>query len=60
MKRHLVGEVVVYPVTQTTVDVFTGKGWDNWTRFETNGRSLKMVAGTRVTKDEYSKLMEML
>jgi hypothetical protein len=59
MKRQIVGEIVVLPVTQTVVDVFVGKGWDNWTRFEKSGRILKKLAGQSVTDAEYSKLMEM-
>lgn len=37
-------------------DVFCGKGWDNWTRFEVvannNRRLLKFVSGASVPEEE--------
>lgn len=51
-------------VNDTTIDVFTGKGWDNWTRFEVSHKHgrlfLKMVKGTPMSKEDFKKLYEEL
>lgn len=46
------------------VDVFTGKGWGNWTRFEvtrSNGKAfLKKVAGQPMSNEDFKALCEAL
>lgn len=51
-------------VNDTTIDVFTGKGWSNWTRFEVSHKHnklfLKMVKGTPMSKEDFHQLYETL
>lgn len=50
-------------VNPYVIDVFTGFGWDNWTRFQiikTKGRQfLKKIAGISVTAEEMETLRNM-
>ena len=43
-----------------TVDVFFGKGWDHWSRFEKRGKNLVHVAGARITYQQYGVLLKEL
>jgi hypothetical protein len=38
------------------VDVFTGKGWNNWSRFELKDRKIVLVKGQPVSKEVYKQL----
>lgn len=40
------------------IDVFTGKGWENWSRFENTGKGLKLVSGSPVSEEAF-KLVKM-
>lgn len=60
MKRDLDSDIVTIPVSKNVVDVFTGKGWENWTRFERQGKHLKMVGGQPVSEAEYKELLTRL
>ena len=46
------GEIVILPITGG-VDVFTGKGWDAWTRFDTSAGFPKMTAGAALSEKQY-------
>jgi hypothetical protein len=43
-------------VFKNTVDVFTGKGWENWSRFQLQGKQLKLIKGQPLSKEDYTKL----
>lgn len=39
-------------------DVFTGKGWDNWSRFrKEDGNKLKLIKGSPLSKQDFTKLL---
>ncbi len=52
--------MLIKKVNETTVDVFTGVGWNNWSRFNVvfeGGRgSLKLVKGRPMLKDDFKQL----
>jgi hypothetical protein len=56
--------MIIRRLNDATIDVFTGNGWNNWSRFEVSYRSsrlsLKLVKGQPMKKEEYSKLYEEL
>lgn len=60
MRANRVGEVVVLPVDKKVIDVFTGNGWEDWSRFYYTGNYLKLIKGKGVSDDTYAKLMEMV
>jgi hypothetical protein len=60
MKRDLEGDVVTIPVSKNVVDVFTDKGWDNWSRFEKRGKHLALVGGQPVSDGVYELLRKKL
>lgn len=43
-------------VNDSVVDVFSGMGWENWTRFQKQGSHFKMLAGQPLTTKEYLEL----
>lgn len=45
--------IVILPVSHG-VDVFTGKGWSQWTRFDTSQGFPKLVAGVPLSEDDYN------
>ena len=51
-------------VNPDVVDVFTGKGWENWSRFELKrmkGRVYpQKVGGKSLTQDQFKELCESL
>ncbi len=49
------GDVVILPITGG-VDVFCGKGWDGWTRFNTQSGYPKMVAGAAMSDKQYGQV----
>ena len=60
MKPKRESDIVILPLNHRTVDVFTGKGWDNWSRFEitpsmnpNRDKYLKLVAGQNIFSSEY-------
>lgn len=60
MKKLLKGDIVVLPVDKWKVDVFTGQGWDNHSRFQIFKGHLKLIGGSPVTDSEYKQLQELL
>ena len=48
--------MIIKQVNTTVIDVFTGDGWLNWTRFEINGRVLKKVGGQAMEDSDFYKL----
>jgi hypothetical protein len=50
----------VRQVTAYVFDVFRGDGWENWSRFQRQGNSLKLIGGSAVTQEEFRKLLEIL
>jgi hypothetical protein len=52
IKPRRESDVVILPITNG-VDVFTGKGWDQWTRFETKGGYPKLIAGVALSDKQY-------
>jgi hypothetical protein len=47
-----VSEIVILPITGG-VDVFTGKGWDAWTRFDTTQGYPRKMSGPLLTNKDY-------
>lgn len=43
-----------------TVDVFFGKGWGKWSRFQKQGRVLKLVKGENISHEQYGILLKIL
>lgn len=43
-------------VNENVVDVFRGRGWENWSRFEKVGNHFKMISGAPLTTQEYLQL----
>jgi hypothetical protein len=52
--------MLIKTVNKTTIDVFVGVGWDNWTRFEImrdkGQKYLRHVAGDRADRETIVKL----
>lgn len=46
------------------IDVFTGKGWTNWSRFEVSMQQgkfrLKLIKGVPMIREEFRQLLEQL
>jgi hypothetical protein len=52
--------IVVKQLTKTTVDVFTGNGWENWSRFERTNKGPMLIAGQSVSPEEYQEVKNVL
>ena len=52
--------IVVRRLNPTTVDIFTGNGWDNWSRFQKTDKGPKLIGGKPVTEDEYKEVKGIL
>lgn len=48
--------MIVKQLNEDTVDVFTGNGWENWSRFKLGVNTPKKVAGQNLTTEEYDDL----
>ena len=48
--------MLIKKITNHLFDVFVGEGWEQWTRFQRNGSSLKMVAGQPLSHDNMTAL----
>lgn len=56
--ESFIPEFVIRQISHNLFDVFTGEGWENWTRFKrVNGR-LNLVGGTAVSKELYNTLIK--
>lgn len=57
-------ELVILPVAHKVVDVFWGKGWTQWARFEIkyfNGKiHLGLIKGVSMPKEVFSQLYSSL
>lgn len=58
MKKTSLSDMTVLYRNKWTLDVFTGKGWDNHSCFQIYKGHLKLVGGQPITDKEYSKLTE--
>ena len=47
-------------LSKNVVDVFTGNGWDNWSRFQKTAKGPKLVSGAGVTQQEYQEVKNAL
>lgn len=60
----MANNIVVKKADEKTLDVFTGKGWVNWSRFEVhfnhNKLGLKLIKGTPMRKEDYKQLYKEL
>lgn len=49
-------------LNQQTIDVFCGKGWDNWTRFSLTRKGHNIffhkITGANLTKEDMHQLRE--
>lgn len=59
-KRITEGEIWVFPFSKWVIDVFTGKGFENHSRFHIFKGHLKLVAGEPVTDAEYKQLQKLV
>jgi hypothetical protein len=52
--------ILVKKASETVLDVFTGKGWSNWSRFDLiheKGRPiLKLIKGKPMSKEDFKQL----
>lgn len=48
--------MLIKKITNHLFDVFVGDGWEQWTRFQRNGSSLKMVAGQPLSQENMATL----
>ena len=55
MKARYVDDVVMLPLPKG-LDVFTGKGWEQWSRFDCANGYPKLVAGKIISEQAYSKV----
>lgn len=46
--------MLIKQVNANTFDVFTGTGWDNWSRFESKKGSLYLVKGNSLNRADYN------
>lgn len=58
MKRMREGDVIVLPVDSEIVDVFTGNGWDNWTRLRKDGSAFKIERGAGLNREQFKDFMK--
>lgn len=54
------GDLCVIPVNRHLIDVFTGTGWKNWSRFRLHKRTPLLVAGNGISEEDYRNLKELL
>lgn len=47
-------------IDNNTFDVFTGAGWNNWTRMRTGRSSTFVVAGARLPREVFNYVVELL
>lgn len=47
-------------LNKNVVDVFTGDGWSNWSRFQKTAKGPKLVSGAGVTQPEYQEVKNVL
>lgn len=52
--------ICVKQLDKTTVDVFTGNGWENWTRFTLGVNVPKKVKGQNLSSEDYDELKQLL
>jgi enolase len=48
--------VKLYPIFSTLVDVFTGEGWENWTRISIKRGKIQVLAGNQLTAEEIAEI----
>ncbi len=62
MSKQIQGEniLVVKGGTSNVVDVFVGKGWERWTRFQVIKGHPKMLAGQPLTSEDYEELRKVV
>lgn len=49
-------DLLIIPLGQQQYDVFSGQGWENWSRFKKEDRVMKLDKGQPLTKDNYDDL----
>lgn len=45
-------------LNKNTVDVFTGNGWENWSRFDLSQGFPKLVSGNALPDEEYKEVLK--
>lgn len=60
LNKPVFQEIAILPVSKFTFDVFTGTGFENWTRFQAVKGHLKMVGGNSVSDSEYKTIKKMI
>lgn len=49
--------ITVKDLGESTYDVFRGDGWYNWSRFQRQGKILKLLKGNSIESHEYDYLL---
>lgn len=60
LNKPVFDEIAVLPVSKFMFDVFTGTGFESWTRFQAVRGHLKMVGGNSVTESEYKQIKKVI
>lgn len=60
MKAVSKGPVVVIPLTNTLCDVYTGEGWENWSRFRILRGTPILLKGDGISEQDYKALQELI
>lgn len=48
----------IIKITESLFDVFTGDGWENWSRFKKQGKILRLVGGAPLPPAVYHQVYE--
>lgn len=52
--------MIIKQLSTNVFDVFVGTGWNNWSRFERKGKTINLVKGKPLSKDEYHSVCKAL
>lgn len=52
--------MIIKQVDKTTVDVFLGLGWEQWSRFKLTPKFPVLVKGSPMSKEDYQNVKQQL
>lgn len=50
----------IISVNRNTIDVFTGEGWENWSRFKLTKHGPKLISGQKLSNENFSNLTRLV
>jgi hypothetical protein len=53
-------DLQILRVNRQMVDVFSGMGWENWSRFEKTEKGIRLVKGTSVSPEHFKIIKHVL